>query len=220
MKQLVQYIFTLLFVVCNLAFADVGGVAVPSADARKWANSKGSELLQTLALSDPAVKFAKLDKMMTEDVSLDYISQFVIGKYARLMDETQKKKYKDLFDRYVLSLYKKKNFNFNANAIHFSIDNVNEFPKFTNVVCSVDPGKISDNIKIEKIPVKFKLIKGKNNRIQAVDVEISDVSMVIEYRKRFYQMIVSEDENMEWFLDKFEDIVKANEASMYIEPAH
>ena len=67
------------------------------------------------------------------------------------------------------------------------------------------------NIKIEKIPVKFKLIRGLNDAVQAVDLEISEVSMVIEYRKRFYQMIKEEDEDINWFLDRFDDKVRANE---------
>ena len=64
---------------------------------------------------------------------------------------------------------------------------------------------------LEKIPVEFKLIRGDENRIQAVDLVISDVSMVVEYRKRFYKMILDEDEDINWFLDKLEDITKANE---------
>ena len=77
--------------------------------------------------------------------------------------------------------------------------------------CTVDPGDVLKNIKVEKIPVKFKLIRGTNDAIQAVDLEISEVSMVIEYRKRFYQMIKDEEEDINWFLDRFDDKVRANE---------
>ena len=195
------------------ALAD--GVVVNSADARIWANDKGQELIQTLGMSDQISKFAKLDKMMLEDVNLDYISKFVIGKYARLMNPEQKKKYTDLFKRYVLSLYKKSSFNFDANKVDFSIQSITEYEKFTNVSCLVDPGNISQDIKIQKIPVKFKLIRGKDNRIQAVDLEISEVSMVIEYRKRFYQMIQSDDGHIDLFLEQFEDQVRANEEAIY-----
>ena len=69
------------------------------------------------------------------------------------------------------------------------------------------------NAEPQKIPVKFKLIRGTDNRIQAVDVEISEVSLVIEYRKRFYQMIQENDGEINWFLGELEDMVKANERS-------
>ena len=89
-----------------------------------------------------------------------------------------------------------------------------EYDKFTTVSCLVDAGKLLEGVKgveVQKLPVKFKLIRGRNNRIQAVDVEISEVSMVIEYRKRFYQMIKEDGENINWFLDKFDDKIRANE---------
>lgn len=209
MSKIIQVIFATFILFIKPVLAE--DVAVPSAEARQWATTKGNELLLALSEPDINVKYAKLDKMMTEDVNLDYIAKFVVGKYGKLMNEEQKQKYQALFHRYVLSLYKKANFTFDASAIHFSIDSVTEYPKFTNVVCTVDPGQLTQDVPIEKVPVKFKLIRGVNNRIQAVDVDISNVSMVIEYRKRFYQMILKEDGNMEWFLDKFEDIVKANE---------
>ena len=206
-----------LLKICILAFLMfikplyAQSVAVVSTEARQWANNKGYELIETLGMHDIATKYAKLDKMMLEDVNLDYVSKFVIGKYARLMSDEQKKRYHDLFQRYVLSLYKQASFEFDADTINFSIDSVTEYPKFTNVSCSVIPPKLTKDVSIEKIPVKFKLIRGAKNQIQAVDVEISEVSMVIEYRKRFYQMIISEQENMDWFLDKLQDKVIANE---------
>ena len=210
MLKIIKFIFVNMLLFISAAYA-ANEVAVPSNEARIWANTKGNELLQTLSLTDVQRKFANLDKMMTEDVNLDYVGKFVIGKYARLMTIEQKQKYHNLFRRYVLSLYKKSNFNFNSEAINFSIESVAEFNKYTNVLCLVDTSKLVNGVKIEKIPVKFKLIRNENNAIQAVDVEISNVSMVIEYRKRFYQMIINEKGDMVAFLEKFEDKVKANE---------
>ena len=215
MLKIIKFVFVWMMFFMPQAFAD-DVVAVPSSEARQWANTKGNELLQTLSLTDAQQKFDLLDRMMNEDVNLDYVGKFVIGKYARLMNNEQKQKYNDLFHRYALSLYKKSNFNFDSNAINFSIESVTEFNKYTSVTCLVDASKLANGIKIEKIPVKFKLIRGENNNIQAVDVEISNVSMVIEYRKRFYQMIIDEKGDMDAFLEKFEDKVKANEEAVIL----
>ena len=137
----------------------------------------------------------------------------MIGKYAKKMTPEQKKNYTDLFHRYAKSLYKKTKMTFDARAIDFKVDSVTEHEKFASVVCVVKPPKLSESIEIQDIPVQFKLIRGNDNQIQAVDVAISDVSMVIEYRKRFYQMIKDEQENIDWFLERFEEQVKANEES-------
>lgn len=209
MYKLVKIICVCLLCIIRVANADV--VAVSSTDARDWANSKGQELLQTLSETDPIIKYSKLDRMMTEYINLDYVSKFVIGKYGKVMTTEQKERYRGLFQRYVLSLYKQFNLNIETGSIKFSIDSVTEHPRFTTVQCTIDPGDVLKNLKIEKIPVKFKLIRGLNDTIQAVDLEISEVSMVIEYRKRFYQMIKDEDEDINWFLDRFDDKVRANE---------
>ena len=204
-----------LFLFCKSAFATE--VAVKSDEARLWANDKGHELIEALGGNDIIEKHSKLDRMLTEDVNLDYISKFVIGKYAKKMNKEQKRRYSVLFERYVLSLYKQFNLQFDANNIAFSVDGIEEHPKFTVVKCSVDANDLIKNIEgveIERLPIEFKLIRGDKNKIQAVDVEISNVSMVIEYRKKFYQMIMEESEEMEWFLEKFEDKVIANERAV------
>ena len=87
-------------------------------------------------------------------------------------------------------------------------------------VATDELSKVFENIrgiKVESqiIPVKFKLIRGTKNRIQAVDVEISGVSLVIEYRKRFYEMIKEDGEDIDWFLQRFNDQVVANENVAY-----
>ena len=186
-------------------------VFVPKDEAEIWANQKGAELIRALGMTDIIKKHATLDRMLTEDVNLNYVSQFVIGKYGKKMNENQKRKYSDLFNRYILSMYKRFNLEFNANDINFSIDKVEEHNKFTSVECLVDTSRLIKDVEIEKIPVEFKLIKTGKGKIQAVDLEISNVSLVLEYRKKFYRMVMEEDEVIDWFLEKFEDKVIANE---------
>jgi len=203
----------LFFWVFLIYAAFAAPVAVNRNEAELWANTKGQELLQAMTEENPIEKYSKLDKMMNEDVNLDYISKFVIGKYAKLMNKEQQIRYSNLFHRYALSLYKQINLKFDMSGIDFSIDDIIEHPHFTTVMCSVDVSKALKELEADKIPVKFKLIRGAENRIQAVDVEISEVSLVIEYRKQFYQMIKEEEEDINWFLDRFDDKVKANEKS-------
>ena len=206
-------LFNILLLVLLLfsGIANAQNVSITRQDARIWANDKGQELINILGMSNIVEKHTKLDKMMLEDVNLDYISKFVIGKYFRKMNKEQKRRYSSLFTRYVLSLYKQINLKFNTDHVDFTIDNVSEFERYTTVTCSVDVGELVEGLEVDRIPVKFKLIRNNRDKIQAVDVEISNVSMVIEYRKRFYQMIVDEGEDIDWFLEKFYDKIIANE---------
>ena len=218
---MIRFFKFVLFALCfSFSMAQASSVAVSSQDAREWANSKGQELIQALAESNLAKKYTKLDTMLNDDVNLNYISKFVIGKYAKQITPEQMEQYTNLLHRYALTLYKQFNLNFDASSVAFSIDSVVEHQNFATVNCSVDPSKVFENmrgIKVEPqiIPVKFKLIRGTQNRIQAVDVEISGVSLVIEYRKRFYEMIKENGDDINWFLQRFNDQVVANEKVAY-----
>ena len=205
--------FGSLFVGLFLAYtsASAQNVAVSKDEARIWANQKGQELIHAIGMKNIIEKHSILDKMLVEDVNLDYISKFVIGKYGKKMNKEQKRRYNSLFKRYILSLYKRFNLNFETKDINFSVENISEHPRFTSVSCLIDASKIIDKVEVEKIPVDFKLIRGDKGRIQAVDLEISNVSMVIEYRKKFYKMLQEENEVIDWFLEKFESKVIANE---------
>ena len=198
-----------LFFASACAYAQ--SVAVPKDEARIWANQKGQELIQAIGMKNIIEKHSILDKMLVEDVNLDYISKFVIGKYDKKMNKEQKRRYNSLFKRYILSLYKRFNLNFETKDIGFSVENISEHPRFTSVSCLVDASKLINKVEVEKIPVDFKLIRGDKGKIQAVDLEISNVSMVIEYRKKFYKMLQEESEVIDWFLEKFESKVIANE---------
>ena len=192
--------------------SEAQNVSIPSNDAIEWGNKNGQELLLTLGIENIIEKHAKLDEMMSKHVNLDYISKFVLGKYYKRMNKSQKLRYSEIFKRYIFSIYKQFNLTINPNDINFTIDKVTEHKNFTNIKCNIDVSKISSNNEnAEKINIDFKLIRGEENRIQAVDLVISDVSLVVEYRKRFYKMVLDEDEDMDWFLDKLEDITKANE---------
>ena len=211
MFRFFSFIFAILMLFSGSTYA--AKPVISSIEATEWANSKGKELLLTLSEKDLETKYQKLDKMFIDYVNLDFISKFVIGKYAKLMNNEQKIIYNDLFHRYVLSLYKRFNLNIDASKINFVVTSVVEHDKYTTVECSVDIAKLINNPEQIPIPAKFKLIRNQNNDIQTVDVEIAEVSLVIEYRKRFYQMIRDKSEDIDWFLEKFSEMVEANEKS-------
>ena len=206
--------FFRIFILCMFLFSGIANaqyLGVKGDDAIKWGNEKGQELLLTLGIENIVEKHAKLDEMMKKHVNINYISKFVVGKYYKRMNKSQKLRYANVFNKYILSIYKQFNLTIHPEDINFTINKVDEHKNFTNIKCVIDVSKLSDKAVLEKIPVEFKLIRGDENRIQAVDLVISDVSMVVEYRKRFYKMILDEDEDINWFLDKLEDITKANE---------
>ena len=112
-------IFLQLIIFCFACFVGVASAAekISPKEAEVWVNQKGKELLETFSLKDIRTKYAKLDDMFLNDVDLDYIGKFVVGKYWRQMSKEQQERYIPLFKRYSLSLYKgfPLNFNFDIN---------------------------------------------------------------------------------------------------------
>ena len=193
----------------NIAMAQ--SIAINNEEARIWCENNGKELLHTLSLSNPTEKHAKLDEMMGKHVNLNYISRFVIGRYYKRMTQAQKDRYAKVFRRYILSIYKQFNLKIDENDISFKIDKIIEKNNHTIAAILIDVTHLTKSDEQKVIPVEFKLIRGKENHIQTVDLVISDISLVVEYRKRFNKMIIDEEGDIDWFLDKLEDITKANE---------
>ena len=183
---------------------------VESKLASSWVNDTGNKLLKALSSQNIENKYATLDKMFGEDVDVQYIARFVIGKYWRTMDKEQQKEYVDLFSRYALSIYKNYPLNFNFNNISFEVVDVKQHKDFTDVSCIIRlPEEVSTEM-VDSVNVKFKLTK-TNEKIKIVDLIFGESSLLMTYRTRFYDMIKSLDYEMSWFLEDFSDMVISSE---------
>lgn len=188
----------------------VQAASISVEEAKTWANEKGQNLLQAFSEKDQEVKYQKLDNLFLNDVDLEHISKFVIGKYWRQMSDTQKKRYQDIFKRYSLAVYKSFPLNFNMEQIKYTINSAHVNPKDTNVVANIS---LQMGPKVEEkqnILVDFRLhqVSGK---IKLIDIKLAESSLILSYRNRFYEMIAGNDEDIEWFLEDLETITTSTE---------
>ena len=177
-----------------------------------WVNETGHKLIDALSTDDIAHKYDTLDKMFQEDVDMDYISRFVIGKYWKAMDKEQQTEYVGLFSRYALSLYKGFPLKFDTKGLGFEVLSVQQHKKFTDVTCLIRLPEEMITEKIDSINVKFKLTQN-NEKIMIVDLILGESSLLTTYRTRFYDMIKSLDYEMSWFLEDFTDMVISAETT-------
>lgn len=75
-------IFLQLIIFCFACFSEPAAAAgkITASEAEVWANQKGRQLLDTFSEPDVKTKYAKLDEMFLNDVDLDYVGKFVVGK--------------------------------------------------------------------------------------------------------------------------------------------
>ena len=177
-------------------------------EAETFAREQGNTLLQTLAENDLQKKYQKIDNMFLNNVDLDYIGRFVIGKYWREMTEEQRQQYLSLFKRYVISTYKGFPLQF-EDKITFDITSIrqdgNDVFVTANIIYHRDTGN-------ETFLTEFRMHKPQD-KILLLDIKFGESSLILSYRSKFYQMIKSADEDIDWFLEDFE--LRVNSAEKY-----
>ena len=209
------FLRVIIFLFCIQIAKPVYADAVPAAQAQKWVEDKGQQLLIAFGESDIIKKYAALDEMFVKYIDLDYVAKFVMGKYWRQMTEQQQSEYQGLFKRYALSIYKSFPLDFDADKIKFEI--VKTIPEknrtAVRVKVNIDEIAKSQQNNMADIYVDF-LVSQKDNQIKIVDLKLGESSLILSYRSRFYEMIAKDDDEVAWFLEDLADITEAAERTI------
>lgn len=202
--------FKLIFCFTLLFGSEVFAANFSNKEAETFIYDKGNKLLDAFAEDDLAKKYTDLDNLFLEDVDLDYISKFVMGKYWRQMNLEQQQKFQALFKRYALGVYKNFPLSF-KNRIKFKVSGITNINNYKDVETEIDTKEFT-NGKLENIFVTFRLDK-KEDKIKIIDIKITESSLILSYRNQFYQMVMDADEDMTWFLEDFETLTISTETN-------
>lgn len=192
-----------------LMVSNVYAAPVAKNDAILFAETKGKELLEIFQENDLEKRYRILDEMILEYLDIKYISKFLVGKYWRMMTPEQKEMYEKLFVRYGLAFYKTLPLEY-ANNIVYSIEGANIEGEYTNVLANVEFGL---GEQVQKITVSFRLHR-VSGKIKIVDVKVAESSLLLSYRSKFYEMIVQNDNEIDWFLEELSDITLSMEENL------
>lgn len=171
------------------------------AEAAAWSEEKGNMLLDAFSLSDRAEKYAVLDKLFLNYVDLDYVGQFVAGKYWKTMTQNEKTEYLGLFRRYALGTYKAFPLTFNRN-IKFQILKTVVRGENADVTTQIHFAGVPDEDPLQNILLAFKLHKGPDG-LKIRDLILGESSLILSYRSKFYTMFAEDDGEISWFLEDF-----------------
>ena len=205
-------IFLLLIIFCFSCFSEpaVAAGKITASEAEVWANQKGRQLLDTFSEPDVKTKYAKLDEMFLNDVDLEYVGKFVVGKYWRQMTPEQRQRYIPLFKRYSLSLYKNFPLSFDF-KINFKITGVKLDRDYADVTADISlDGRQQPGQPAEKFLVGFRIHK-VGGKLKIIDLKLAESSLILSYRGRFYEMLRRNDDEIEWFLEDLELITSSAE---------
>ncbi|MFV0627413.1 MAG: phospholipid-binding protein MlaC [Alphaproteobacteria bacterium] len=207
--------FFLRLIIFSLMFsplAQANQEEITQKEAKIWAESKGQDLISTLAEPDMEKKYEKLDNLLVNDVDLEHLAKFVMGKYWRTMTPEQKEQYFPLFKRYSLALYKSFPIQFKREDVDFTITKVVTESLYANIYANVElkKGITGEGAQKQNFLVEFRVHR-KNGKIMITDLKIAESSFLLAYRNRFTEMIARNDGDIEWFLEDLEDITKSIE---------
>ncbi len=207
-KRFFQLITLVLALFVYLTPASAAQVAEAKAEA--WTSQTGYKLIEALGNPDINSKYLMLDNMFENDVDTLYLAKFVLGRYWKDLDDSQKETYINLFKRYVLSLYKTYPLDFSTDGLDFVILSAKINGNYTDVYCRINlPDDISQGT-VKDIGLEFKL-SNDSGKIKIVDLKIGESSLLLTYRSRFNTMVKEAEEDMSWFLEDFELLVVSTE---------
>lgn len=184
--------------------------AVDPKAAETWVTQTGYKLIEALANPDIEKKHRVLDEMFEKNVDTDYMARFVLSKYWKNLDDSQKADYLQLFRRYCLSLYKSYPLDFDLTGLDFAVISSKIVGKYTDITCRVDLPEKFRTDSLKSLDVVFKL-SNDSGIIKIIDLKIGESSLLLTYRNRFVKMVQDADEDMDWFLEDLTDLTLSNE---------
>lgn len=208
-KRLLQIVFFMMTIFCGIsAFA-----SFDENKARHFLQTTGEELVDALNTDDIWKKCDMLDHIFETKFDTAYIGRFVLGKYVKLFDEDQKKRYDELFRRYIKSLYKTYVLDFETSGVAFEILQITQNEKYVQAMTAITLPKAYQTENIESVRLDFRLV-WRDNSYLISDVTIGDLSLIVLLRSRFAEQMQEDEEEPEWFLESLEDLAVSNEANV------
>lgn len=197
-KSFLQVIIFCFSVFCSLV---AKAEDFNSKEAREWAEVKGQQLLQAFSVQDLSLKYALLDELFSQNVDLEYVGKFVVGKYWNVMTHEERLEYQELFRRYALGTYKSFPLSFNY-KIKFQILKAYVRGSNADITAQLRFEGLPENDALQNTLLGFKLHKGIDG-IKIRDLTLGESSLILSYRQKFYQMIAADEGEIAWFLEDF-----------------
>lgn len=179
-------------------------------EARAWAEDKGARLLTAFKDNDLERRYRTLDELFLSYVDMEYVSRFVAGRYWSTMTPEQQERYRALFNRYALALYKTFPLEF-ASRIKYNVTDVSPQEAFTIVTATVSV-QLAENNPPQVFLIQFRL-RRLDSELKLVDIKFAESSLILSYRGKFSEMISANDGDIEWFLEDLGDLAASLEKS-------
>ncbi len=176
-----------MLVAClSLAVSDV--IAAPVDDASKYIESVGNKAVDAISsksLSKDA-KSKKIEQLFRDNVDINWVGRFAIGRFWRQITDDQKKRYFKVYEDFLVKHY----------ATRFTDYTGGSF-KITGLRDDGD-GEFTINMQIksdapdgDSVAVDYRVRLGNNGKFSIFDIIVEGVSMINTQRSEFTSVITN-----------------------------
>lgn len=181
MKKLLITLFSALIFMTSAAHADID--ASKAENFIKNVTTQGIEELINTNVSE-AEKKARFTKLFNEDLDLDYIGKFVLGRYWRTATPKQRSEFIDVYRKLNIQTWSERFNEFKGKHFEFL---------GTEKAKSKDNDQVYVNTQVpmqegEPASVKWR-VKDTGGKMQIVDIIIENVSLAITAQKEYTSYI-------------------------------
>lgn len=181
MKKLLITLFSALMFMTSAARADID--ASKAENFIKNVTTQGIEELINTNVSE-AEKKARFTKLFNEDLDLDYIGKFVLGRYWRTATPKQRNEFIDVYRKLNIQTWSERFNEFKGKHFEFlgteKAKSKNNDQVYVNTQVPMQEG--------EPASVKWR-VKDTGGKMQIVDIIIENVSLAITAQKEYTSYI-------------------------------
>ena len=197
MKKIFLSLFA-LFCIANVSYAEVN-----SKSAVEMVENLTKQGIEQIVNSTGSVeeKNAVFKKLFTENLDLDFIGKYVLGRYWRTATPQQKKEFINLYKEFNVKTWSKRFDEFKGKSFVFegTAPSSNKNQIFVNTSVPMPEG--------EPISVKWRVYERKGE-IKVIDIIIENVSLAQTARNEYTSFIAKSPDGIDGLLNNLRNKVK------------
>lgn len=176
-------------------------IAINEEQARSMIQTMASEALSSILLfsQDQISRSEFRDQfrtLLTQSFDIPWIGRFVLGRYYRSATPEQRQAYQNLFLEFILDTYTDRFKTYANEKIRITGSHLDPSARFVFVSSEI----LLSNTDVAPVQVVWRLHK-RNDRLQVIDLEIENVSMVRTQRNEFTSIIRRNNGRIQSILD-------------------
>jgi len=192
-----------LFLVGLLSYAQVASADINKNDAIKLVENVTQEGIEKIINSDVSQeeKNQVFRKLFTENLDLDYIGKFVLGRYWRTATPAQKKEFINLYKEFNVLTWSKRFDEFKGKKFNFdgasTANNPNQV--FVNTSVPMQEGAPAS--------VKWR-VNNMNGKLKIIDIIVENVSLAQTARNEYTSYIAKSPKGIDGLLENLRTKIK------------